>query len=292
MLEKFGASRFKIGETDAGKKLKVTLKQYIEYTLYNRDDSPLYLFESNLEDHPEAHVMQDDYETPKYFKENLYKILEEESMPPHRWFLLGPKRSGTEMHQDPLGTSAWNTNVQGHKRWLLIKPAPGLSKKFIRGKHLMKKGEDDEAINYFDFVLPRLKKAECHENGQLPEIIECIQYPGETMFVPGAWWHGVINLDNTVAITENICNHGNFDRVWCQTRKQRKRMAYKWLRKIRRNYRSLYVRALMMNRRDYWVMWRPPGASKKNDHDSGSSEDSSSTTSSSDSENEDDKKTV
>ena len=43
---------FKIGESDGGRKLKVTMKEYIEYALYNRDDSPLYLFEANLEEHP------------------------------------------------------------------------------------------------------------------------------------------------------------------------------------------------------------------------------------------------
>ena len=57
LLERFGYSRFKIGESDSGRKLKVTLRTYMEYVLYGRDDSPLYLFESNLEEHPEAHVM-------------------------------------------------------------------------------------------------------------------------------------------------------------------------------------------------------------------------------------------
>ena len=155
-------------------------------------------------------------------------------MPPHRWFLMGPKRSGSEIHQDPLGTSAWNTSVQGHKRWILIPPGPGITKKFVRGRHMMNKGEDDEAIQYFDFIFPRLKATEHYTKGKLPDIIECIQYPGETMFVPGGWWHAVINLDNTIAITENICNQGNFERVWTQTRKSRKRLAYRWLKLLRR----------------------------------------------------------
>ena len=111
LKERFGDSKFKIGESDSGRKLKVTLKQYIEYVLYGRDDSPLYLFESSLEEHPEANVMQKDYTKPKYFKSNLFKLLPEDEMPPHRWFLIGPKRSGSEVHQDPLGTSAWNTSV-------------------------------------------------------------------------------------------------------------------------------------------------------------------------------------
>ena len=61
LLERFGDSRSTIGESDSGRKLKVTLRQYIEYVLYGRDDSPMYLFESCLEEHPQANVMQDDY---------------------------------------------------------------------------------------------------------------------------------------------------------------------------------------------------------------------------------------
>lgn len=175
LLQRFEQSKFKIGESDSGRKLKVTLKQYMEYVLYGRDDSPLYLFESSLEEHPEAHAMQKDYKKPKYFRKNLFAYLKENRMPPHRWFLIGPKRSGSEIHQDPLGTSAWNTSVQGHKRWVLIPPQKDITKKFVRGKHLMKKGEDDEAIHYFDFILPRLKEAEHHHpKGKLPVMIEGI----------------------------------------------------------------------------------------------------------------------
>lgn len=74
--------------------------------------------------------------------------------------MIGPKRSGSEIHQDPLGTSAWNTSVAGHKRWLIIEPGPGITKKLVRGNKYRRKGEDDEAIQYFDFILPRLKEAE------------------------------------------------------------------------------------------------------------------------------------
>jgi len=72
LLERFGSSLFKIGESDSGRKLKVTLKEYIQYTLYGRDDSPLYMFESSLEDHPEAKAMVPEYQTAPFFKQDLF----------------------------------------------------------------------------------------------------------------------------------------------------------------------------------------------------------------------------
>eukprot|EP01042_Synura_sphagnicola_P007169 gene7169-9180_t len=85
-------------------------------------------------------------------------------------------------------------------------------------------------------------------------MIEFIQYPGETVFVPGGWWHGVINLDDTVAVTQNFCSHSNFDRVWRKTRVGRKRMAVKWLQQLERFYPHLASRARLLNQIDNFEM--------------------------------------
>ena len=84
----------------------------------------------------------------------------------------------------------------------MMPPGEGITKNIVPGKKLMKEGEDDEAIQYFDFILPRVKAKYGPEgSGLIPEIIEGIQYPGETIFVPSRWWHGVQNIDLTIAVT-------------------------------------------------------------------------------------------
>ena len=79
MWERFGDALFKVGESDSGRKLKVTMKEYIEYTLFNRDDSPLYLFESNIEEHPQMKDIVDEYEVPKFFRNDLFVDLVSDS---------------------------------------------------------------------------------------------------------------------------------------------------------------------------------------------------------------------
>lgn len=61
--------------------------------------------------------------------------------------IIGPERSGTTVHIDPLNTSAWNCSLAGYKRWVCF--GESVPKTIAKGKEFRGKDYEDEAINYF-----------------------------------------------------------------------------------------------------------------------------------------------
>jgi histone arginine demethylase JMJD6 len=225
-----------------------------------------------------------DYNVPKYFREDIFRLVGNDRRPPHRWFLVGPERSGTSIHIDPLGTSAWNASIQGYKLWLLLPPdLPGY---IAKGKEVISNGEDDEAIMYFRNIFPKIKL----KYGVREMIF--IQRPGDVVFVPGGWWHVVVNLTDTIALTQNYSNSVNFPKVWSHVRKERKLMAIKLLKEMKTHKPDLFQRAIEMNRMDAFVMMtkeehllnkkrKKENSKKKSNSDTDSSSESCSSSSSS-----------
>jgi histone arginine demethylase JMJD6 len=104
---------------------------------------------------------------------------------------------------------------------------------------------------YFQLIFPKLKEK---YKDYLREII-FIQRPGEVVFIPGSWWHVVVNLDNTIAVTQNYVNSVNFANCWKYIRKERKKMACKLLKKLEQKSPEVYKFALEMNKNDGFIMY-------------------------------------
>lgn len=139
-----------------------------------------------------------------------------------------------------------------HKIYILTKNIFSYKSKqnLAKGTALYKKGEDDEPINYFVDILPRMRS----QYGKDVKIYEFVQEPGETVFVPGGWWHAVINLEDSVAVTQNFVSRMNFPAVWRKTRTGRKRMAIKWLGQLDEKMPELGTLARKLNEMDQFHM--------------------------------------
>lgn len=223
LMEQLKGVTCKVGSDDDGYAVRMLFEHFVAYMddpeHGKKDDSPLYIFDSTLLDKT---TLKHDYLVPYLFSEDLLKYAGEERRPPHQWMCIGGPRSGTSIHVDPLGTSAWNALVCGHKRWALFPPGS------VPEEVLKPKGVNS-AARWFDVVWPQtLEDSWKYEK---PLYVE--QGPGDVIFVPSGWWHVVINVDFTVAVTENFCSSANFHRVFMHTRISRPKMTQKWLDRLK-----------------------------------------------------------
>lgn len=75
------------------------------------------------------------------------------------------------------------------------------------------------------------------------------------MFIPGGMWHAVLNVDNTMAVTQNFVSYNNFETVWRTLRHERKKFSCKFLAKLSEKHPQLYEKAIQMNKQDNFVMY-------------------------------------
>ena len=114
LIEKYGEIAFDVNkkfyneEKKKYKSIRMKLKEYFDYCDTNKDKNPLYVFDSKFGS--VAPSMLDEYTRPHYFREDFFSVMGPHR-PPYRWLVLGPQRSGSSFHIDPMNTSAWNALV-------------------------------------------------------------------------------------------------------------------------------------------------------------------------------------
>ena len=216
-----------------------TYQKYI-FAEGSYDDSPLGIYDSEFGDDEATNVLLKEYDVPVCFSQDLFEMCPDEdeesntstdsdtssfSRPPYRWILIGPPRSGTGLHIDPLWTNAWVTLLQGTKRWMLFPPAtPPEEVGMIEGKPQIP--SSIWFLDYYDKVTSSSWPLEW-------KPVEVLQKPGETVFVPNGWMHLVLNLDLAVAVTHNYASEfGPFERMWQQVVTDEPEFALPWFNEM------------------------------------------------------------
>lgn len=221
LLEEYAKTPFRAEAVDW------PLERYVEYMDSSADESPLYLFDCHFAekmglspgDRPVPIHKKADYTPPPAFGSDLFNVLGK-MRPNDRWLIVGPARSGSTFHKDPNGTSAWNAVIRGSKYWLMfpstvrkddpvtgevkfenVPPPPGV---FLSSDGSEVTSPLSIAEYMLSFHAAARKTAHC---------VEGICYEGEILHVPGGWFHLVLNLDESIALTQNFIPHAHLKDV-------------------------------------------------------------------------------
>lgn len=187
-----GDVKFSVGPVE------MKLEDYFRYSDQAKEERPLYLFDPKFAE--KVPFLGSEYEVPLYFKEDLFSVLGNQR-PDYRWIIIGPAGSGSSFHIDPNSTSAWNAVIKGSKKWVLFPPdvvPPGVHPSPDGAEVACPVSIIEWFMNFYGATKEWKKKP-----------IECICKAGEVIFVPNGWWHLVINLEDSIAITQNYVSRRN-----------------------------------------------------------------------------------
>ena len=105
------------------------------------------------------------------------------------WAAHGARQSN---HQDDFGSSKWQVQVYGRKKWIMHPPEQSL--------YLYNGLVDPFRPNYSKY--PLYKKA---------TPLEFTLEKGDILFWSAGWWHATLAIEDSLAIAQNILNEHNYD---------------------------------------------------------------------------------
>ncbi|KAH9258184.1 hypothetical protein BASA81_003768 [Batrachochytrium salamandrivorans] len=185
---------------------------FAKYSSLFSEETPLYIFDSEFgEKFPQ---LASDYQVPNYFVgegRDLFELFpgttKDNIRPDYRWIIAGPAKSGSKWHVDPNCTHAWNVSLLGRKKWILLPPGQAPPVGVFPSPD---GGSVAQPVSLTEWFL------ECYRETKIQrgkDMIEFIADVGDLVFVPSGWWHCVLNLDESFAITQNYVAKTNLGRA-------------------------------------------------------------------------------
>ncbi len=177
----------------------MTMSQFYQYqnSMHGRmEEVGLFVFENKF--FAKSEMIKDFKHEVELFGEDLFDVLEGEHRPDNRWLLIASQGTFSQWHIDPNSTSAWNAVIEGRKLWLMLPPSCMPCGVYVSADGTAVK-QPKSLLEWFASGL-----YEDTKNMYGKKLVEGICGPGEMIFVPRGWWHCVVNLDDTVAVTQNF----------------------------------------------------------------------------------------
>ena len=116
---------------------------------------------------------------------SLPRVCDRSALPRASSFWFGPAGTVTPLHHDTL--MLFHTQIVGRKRWRFISP--------LQTPRLYNHHDVYSAVSLDDPDLSR------HPDFQGVQVLDVVVQPGETMFLPLAWWHQVSALDVSLSFS-------------------------------------------------------------------------------------------
>ena len=130
------------------------------------------------------------------------------------------------------------------KKWIILEPNLQPPNTF--------KGEDeydiivpDSSLEYFVDSYQYYKELSPREG-----VYECIQKPGELLFIPYCYWHSVLNLEFSIAITQNYVDQVNLPSVLRFLKNREPSLFEKFHSEMTKNYPHLFPNAMNLIEKD------------------------------------------
>ena len=109
---------------------------------------------------------------------------------------IGPAGTRTPLHHDTL--MLLHTQIVGRKRWRFVSP--------LSGPNLYNDYDVYSPVDFENLDLQRFPKAAD------VKVLDVVVEPGETVFLPLAWWHQVTSLDKCISLSlTNMAVPNTFD---------------------------------------------------------------------------------